>query len=82
MESVSKNKKISLLNILINFFASIYDLGYDFIKLLIDFFASLYDMTHAFIFFIWEYLKWITDLSPDKSQDFTTQNEESMISKK
>lgn len=81
MESVSKKKKISLLNILIDFFATIYDLGYDFIKLLIDFFASLYDMTYSFIFFLWEYLKWITDLRPAKSQDFTTQAEETITSK-
>nr|WP_315151989.1 hypothetical protein [uncultured Flavobacterium sp.] len=81
MESATKNKKISLLNILIDFFASIYDLGYDFIKLLIDFFASLYDMAFSFIFFFWEYLKWITDLRPVKSQDFTKQAEESTTSK-
>lgn len=81
MESVSKNKKISLLNILIDFFASIYDLGYDFIKLLVDFFASLYDMAHDFIFFIWEYLKWTTDLRPIIPQNISNQAQESITSK-
>ena len=80
MESVSKNRSISLLNILIDFFATIYDLGYDFIKLLVDFFASLYDMTHDFIFFLWEYLKWITDICPMVPQSITTQTEKSIAS--
>ena len=81
MESISKNKKIALLNILIDFFASLYDIGYDFIKLSIDFFASLYDMAHDFIFFIWEYLKWITDIRPMIPQSITTQAKESITNK-
>nr|WP_315252601.1 hypothetical protein [uncultured Flavobacterium sp.] len=81
MKSISKNKKISLLNILIDFFASLYDLGYDFIKLSIDFFASLYDMAHDFIFFIWEYLKWITDIRPMTPQRINTQADKSITSK-
>ncbi|PJJ08266.1 hypothetical protein CLU83_1520 [Flavobacterium sp. 1] len=81
MNFVSKNKKISFLNILIGFFASLYDLGYDFIKLLVDFFASLYDMAHDLIFFIWEYLKWITDIRPIMPQNITTQAEKSITSK-
>jgi hypothetical protein len=81
MESVSKNKKISPLNILIDFFASIYDLGYAFIKLLVDFFASLYDMAHIFIFFIWEYIKWTADIRPVMPQNINTQAEKSIKSK-
>jgi hypothetical protein len=81
MESVSKNKKISPLNILIDFFATIYDLGFDFIKLLIDFFASLYDMAYVFIFFIWEYIKWTADIRPVMPQNITTQAKESITNK-
>lgn len=81
MNSASKNKKTSLINILIDFFATLYDLGYDFIKLLVAFFASLYDIVYSFLFFLWEYLKWITDIHPIKSQDFTTQAEEPIICK-
>ncbi len=81
MGSASKNKKISLLNIFIDFFAYIYDLGYNFIKLSVRFFASLYDMVYNSFTFLWEYLKWITDMSPAKTKNFTKKTEEPITRK-
>lgn len=65
-----KNKKISLLNILIDFFASLYDL-------VIDFFASLYDIVYNSISFLGEYVKWLTTIRV-KSTDFRTPAKESI----
>jgi hypothetical protein len=57
------------MNILINFFASLYDLA-------IAFFASLYDLVYDFIIFLQEYVKWATNIRSTKSTDFATQAEE------
>jgi hypothetical protein len=57
------------MNILINFFASLYD-G------VIVFFASLYDLVYDFIIFLREYVKWTTNTRSTKSTDFNTQAEE------
>jgi hypothetical protein len=64
-----KIKKVSLMKISIDFFASLYDL-------VITFFASLYDIVYAFIFFLVEYVKWATDIRSYKSTEFTTQAKE------
>jgi hypothetical protein len=64
-----KNTKTSLVNILIDFFASLYDF-------VIALFASIYDLVYAFIIFLWEYLKWITTISSAKSTDFNSHVEE------
>jgi len=66
-----KNKKTSLLNLLIDFFASLYDL-------VIDFFASLYDVVYNAISFLGEYVKWVTTLRPAKSADFNTPAKETI----
>lgn len=52
------------MNILINFFASLYDL-------VIDFFASLYDAVYNFIVFLGEYIKWATTIEPSQTTDFS-----------
>ena len=52
------------MNILINFFASLYDL-------VIDFFASLYDAVYNFIVFLGEYIKWATTIEPSQTADFS-----------
>jgi phage-related protein len=59
------NKEKSLLNILIDFFASIYDLAINIFQVLINFFASLYDYVYYFIIFLVEYVKWVTTLKPN-----------------
>jgi hypothetical protein len=64
-----KIKNAGLLNILIDFFASLYDL-------VITFFASLYDLVYAFIFFLVEYVKWATDLRAYRSTAISTQAKE------
>ena len=56
------------LNILIDFFATVYDL-------VIEFFALQYDLVIGFIIFLGEYLKWITT-SSTKSTDFAKHAEE------
>lgn len=57
------------LNILIDFFATVYDL-------VVKFFALQYDWVYSLIIFFGEYLKWITtDYSP-KSTDFSKHIEE------
>lgn len=63
-----KNKKTSL-DILIDFFASLYDF-------VIALFASIYDLFYNFFIFLWEYLKWITNISSAKSNDFISHAEE------
>jgi hypothetical protein len=57
------------MNILINFFASLYDLA-------IAFFASLYDLVYDFIIFLGEYVKWATNIRSTKPTDFATQTEQ------
>lgn len=52
------------MNILINFFASLYDL-------VILFFASLYDAVYNFIIFLVEYIKWATTIEPSNTADFS-----------
>jgi hypothetical protein len=69
MKLALKIKKTGPLNILIDFFASLYDL-------VITFFASLYDIVYAFMFFLVEYVKWATDIRSYKSTEFTTQVKE------
>ncbi|MBW4361499.1 hypothetical protein [Flavobacterium taihuense] len=69
MKITLKNKKTTPVNILIVFFASLYDL-------VIDLFASLYDLVHAFIFFLFEYVKWAINIRSTKSTDFSTQTKE------
>ncbi|PKB18200.1 hypothetical protein [Flavobacterium sp. 5] len=66
-----KNKKTSLVNILIDFFASLYDL-------VVDSFASLYDLVIDSILFLVEYVKWITNISSTKATNFNTPVEESI----
>ena len=74
VKSVSNIKKRPL-DILIDFFAFLYDQVYDFITKLIVFFAFQYDLVSDFIQFLKEYVKWITDIHPHKSNEFTTQAE-------
>ena len=57
------------MNILINFFASLYDF-------VIVFFASLYDLVYSFFTFLFEYLKWITNIKSAKPKDFSTHKKE------
>lgn len=78
MKMTVNNKKTAPLETLIDFFASLYDLGYDCINLSIDFFASLYDMVYNLFNFIWEYLKWVTTIESVKSNEFTIQAKESI----
>jgi hypothetical protein len=47
-------------NILIDFFATVYDL-------VIEFFALQYDLVLSFIIFLGEYLKWITSISSNST---------------
>lgn len=60
-----ENKKTSLMDILIDFFATLYDL-------VIDSFASLYDLVYDSIIFLIEYVKWITTISSVENNDFKT----------
>ena len=71
-----ENKQIFILNILIDFFASLYDMAIVAFASLIKFFASLYDVVYDFMTFIWEYLKWVTTIETDHSTDFNTHTEE------
>lgn len=71
-----ENKKIFILHILIDFFASLYDLSMVVFASLIKFFASLYDMVYDFMTFIWEYLKWVTTIETTHTNDFNTPVEE------
>jgi len=73
-----ENKKASLLNILIDFFASLYDLAIVVFVSLTDFFASLYDLVGGFMSFIWEYLEWVTTIETIPATDFKTPAEESI----
>ncbi|WP_124019495.1 hypothetical protein [Flavobacterium laiguense] len=57
------------MKILIDFFASLYDL-------VIAFFASLYDLVYDFIKFLGDYLKWATDIRSFKSTNFDKQAKE------
>ncbi|WP_348797390.1 hypothetical protein [Flavobacterium adhaerens] len=59
-----KNKKTSLVNIFIDFFASLYDF-------VIVFFASLYDAVYDFIIFLGEYIKWFFTFEAKSQNDFT-----------
>lgn len=63
MKFTLKNKKTPLINSLINFFATLYDL-------VIVFFAFLYDVAYDFIIFLGEYVKWTLSISPSDSSDF------------
>ncbi|HSD07027.1 hypothetical protein [Flavobacterium sp.] len=65
------NKKTSLIDFLIDFFATIYDL-------VIEAFASIYDLFYNAIFFLIEYLKWITDINSPETNDFNTHAEEAI----
>lgn len=65
-------KKTSLLNILIDFFASIYDWGIASFVFLVDLFASIYDAGYNFMVFVGEYIKWITTITPRKTTDFNS----------
>lgn len=58
-----------IMNILINFFATLYDL-------VIDFFATLYDLVYNFIKFLVDYLKWITNMKSAKPNKFSKPVEE------
>lgn len=78
MKFTLKNKEIAPMDIIIDFFASLYDLGYDFIKLLINFFAFQYDLVYDFIIFLRECIKWAFNMRSTKSVDFTTQVEKTM----
>ena len=69
MKLTLKNKKTSPVNVLIDFFATLYDL-------VIDLFASLYDLVHDLIFFLGEYVKWATNIRSTKSNNFSTQTKE------
>lgn len=69
MKSTLTNNNTAPINILIDFFASLYDF-------IIVFFASLYDSVYDFIIFLREYVKWATDIRSFKPTDFTTQAEE------
>ena len=64
-----KNKKTSLVNTLIDFFASLYDF-------VIALFASVYDLFYNFIVFLFDYVKWITNINSVKSADFNSGTEE------
>lgn len=57
------------LNILIDFFATVYDL-------VVDFFALQYDLVYNLLIFLGEYLKWITTNYTSKSADFERHTEE------
>lgn len=62
------------MNILINFFSSVYDLT-------ITLFASLYDLIYNFISFLVEYVKWVTNIGSSnsvKSVNSNTQAEEAL----
>jgi hypothetical protein len=65
-----KNKEIAVLDHLIDFFATLYDLFFDFINLLIAFFAFQYDLVYNFAIFLWECAKWATNTGSTKSTDF------------
>ncbi len=60
-----------IMNPLINFFATLYDL-------VIEFFASLYDLAYGFINFLVDYLKWMTNIQSAKPADFATHTKESI----
>ena len=66
-----ENKKTSLLDNTIDFFATIYDL-------VIELFANIYDWTHDSIFFLVEYVKWITNINSSKTNDFSTLTEKTI----
>ena len=57
------------LNILIDFFATVYDL-------VVDFFALQYDLIYGLLIFLGEYFKWITSNYIPKSADFSKHAEE------
>ena len=57
------------LNILIDFFATVYDL-------VVEFFALQYDLIYALIIFLGGYLKWMTTNYSPKSTDFASHAEE------
>jgi hypothetical protein len=67
-----KNKRLSLLTILIDFFASVYDMPFIVFDSLIDFFASIYDLVFAFMIFLVDYVKWLTTISPSQTNGFNT----------
>lgn len=60
-----------IMNPLINFFATLYDL-------VIEFFSSLYDMVSNFFGFLLEYLKWMTNMKSDKPKEFSPHTKESI----
>lgn len=64
-----KNKKTSVINILIDFFASLYDL-------VIALFAFIYDSVYDLVFFLLEYTKWVTTINATKTNHFDKQEEE------
>lgn len=70
------------MKVLIDFFASIYDLAYNFLSRLVDFFAALYDLVYDFIIFMIEYIKWITDFRSNKTNNSTIQAEKTAEVKK
>jgi hypothetical protein len=70
-----ENQKTSLLYIIIDFLASLYDMAIVAYESLINFFASLYDLCYDFITFIWEYLKWVTTIDSTHT-DYNTTIEE------
>jgi hypothetical protein len=65
MELTLKGKRISPINILIDFFASLYDLVYDFMHHLIPFFASLYDLVYDFMCLVIPFFASLYDLVDD-----------------